>query len=159
MKVASLKGGVRRIWVEVPPEEEDGEIEKLWVDYRPGELTLEINDRIKEAVIDGFEADVAEIVLTPLIVDWDVDEDILNPDTNEPTGEIRHLLPMQGIKKVPLSFLGLVMQAIQDDAVPNAQRGATSADSSPQEEPQVVSPSGTGSSVQQIVSDAPPGSS
>lgn len=158
MKVAALKGGTRRLWIEVPPADEGGVAERVWVDYRPGELTLEINDQIKEAVVAGFEADVAEIVLSPLLVDWDVDEDVPGSQ-GEPSTQVRHLPPSEGIKKVPLSFLGLVMQAIQDDAVPNAQRGVTLADSSQQEEQQVASPNGTGSSVLQIVSDAPPGSS
>lgn len=159
MKVAALKGGIRRIYVEVPPEEEHGSTESVWLDYRPGELTLEVSDRIKEAVVSGFEADVAEILLAPILEDWDVEDDVLGDD-GEPTGEVVHLSPKNGgIKKVPLAFLGLVLQAVQDDAVPNARRGATLGDTSQQEEPQETSPNGTGSSVLQIVSDAPPGSS
>lgn len=160
MKVAALKGGIRRIWVEVPPEEgTGGEIEKVWVDYRPGELTLEINDKIKEAVLSGFEADVAAILLEPLLVDWDVEDDVLDEEGRS-TGTTTHLFPTGGgLKKVPLRFIGLVMQAIQDDSIPNAQRGATSAGSSQQEEQQEASQNGTGSSALQIVSDADPGTS
>jgi hypothetical protein len=51
------------------------------------------------------------------------------------------------------------MQAIQEDAVPNAQRGATLAGSSQQTEPQEASQNGMGSSAQQIATDAEPGSS
>lgn len=158
MKVAALKGGVRRLWVDVPSEEPGGDAERIWIDYRPGELTLEVSDAIKEAVESGFEADVASILLSPLLEDWDVEDDVLD-EGGKPTGEVIHLSPKDGgIKKVPLSFLGLVLQAVQDDAVPNAQRDATSNGSSQQEEPQAASPSGTGTSVLQIVSDAPPGS-
>lgn len=147
MKVAALKGGIRRIHVEVPPQEAGGEIEKVWVDYRPGELTLETADQIKAAVSSGFEFEVAEIVLGPILVDWDLE----NEDGS-------HLGP-EGIKSVPLSFLGLVMAAIQEDVIPNALRDGTSAGSSQLEEQQDPSPNGTGSSEQQTDSHAPPGSS
>jgi hypothetical protein len=159
MKVATLKGGVRRIYVEIPPEAPEGEIEQVWVDYRPGELTLEINDKIKEAVAFGFEADVAEIMLNPLLEDWDVEEDVTD-EAGEPTGEVIHLSPKNGgIKKVPLSFLGLVLQAIQEDAVPNAPRGGTSDGISPQEVNSVAALTGTGTSEQPTGLAAAPGSS
>lgn len=147
MRVTALKGGVRRVWVDVP-DDETGEVDKVWVDYRPGELTLEMKDKLLGAAAMGLEAEVAEILLGPLLVDWDLE------DAN---GE--HLPPDPGLKQVPLAFIGLLMEAIQEDSIPNAQRGETSAGTSLQEVLQDSPQNGTSSSEQQTDSSALPGSS
>jgi hypothetical protein len=164
MKVQALKGGIRRIWVEVPPEVEGTVPEKVWVDYRPGELTLEMSDTLKDTMAtSGFESDVAGLLLEPLLTDWDVEDEVDVLDAEQrPTGEKRtvHLTPQNGgLKKVPLSFLGLVMEAIMADSIPNAPRDAISAGSLPQKDEPAPSQTSTQSSEQQTDSDASPGSS
>jgi hypothetical protein len=152
MKISALKGGIRRIMVDIPPDE------KVWVDYKPGELTLEISDKVKAAFAAGFETDIAEIMLGPVLVDWDLEEEVLDADGN-PTGEMRHLSPKEGLKKVPVEFLGRVLNAVQEDAVPNPQRFATSNGASQQTD-EVADPSqsGTSSSEQPTASDVDRGS-
>lgn len=149
MKVSTLKAKVARIWVEVPGEEEGDPAEKVWVDYRPGELTLEVSDELKAAVESGFDSDIAFVMMRRVLAGWD-----LQNDDGSQMGTTD-----KEIKSVPLSFIGLVMQAIEDDARPNPRRGATLEDGSPQTEPQEASPNGTSSSKQRTGSLAGPGSS
>lgn len=147
MRIGALKAGVRRIWVEV-----DGE--PIWVDYKPGELTLEINDKIKEAIESGLEADIAQIMLEPLVVDWDLEDEVLDDD-GKATGEVVHLTPEAGLKKVPLEFLGLVLLAVKEDSVPNRLRDGNSVNGSQPVEQQVPVPSGISISGQQTDSESP----
>lgn len=149
MKVSALKSAVRRIQVPVPGEDQDAPEEKVWVDYRPGELTLEVQDELKEAVDSGFESDAAFVILKRVLSAWDLQDDEGNPWP----------VTVEGIKKVPLIFLGAIMGGIEEDSRPNPQRGATSGDGSPQTEQSVGSPNGTTSSEQQTGSLVGPGTS
>lgn len=149
MRVAALKGKTSRCWIEVPSEEEGGESERIWVDYRAGELTLGVGDEIRAAVDGGFVSDVGKVVLKRILVDWD-----LQDDNGDPLG-----VGDEAINSVPLPFIGQVLQAIQDDILPNAPTGATSDDGSPQMAPLVAVPTGTSSSEHRTGSLVSPGSS
>lgn len=137
MKVSALKAQIRRLWVEVPGEEE-GSTEKIWVDYRPGALTLEVSEELKDAVQSGFETDVAFSLLRRVLAGWDLQ--------NDEGGQLG--VSDAEIKTIPLQFLGKIMQAIEEDSRPNAERDVTSSDSSQQREQQETSPNGTSSSEQ-----------
>lgn len=149
MKVSTLKAKVKRIWVEVAGENEGDKAEKVWVDYRPGELTLEVSDELKEALDSGFESDVAFVMLRRVLVAWDLQAEDGSPlqvtDAN--------------LKTIPLEFLGKVLTAIEQDSRPNPQRGATSEGGSQQTELQDVSQNGTSLSEQQTGSLVAPGNS
>ena len=130
MKVTALSKKIHRVWIEVPGEE-GTEPDKVWVDVRPGALTGEVADQMQEASISGFNTDVAYPILEAMLVDWDLEEDVVG-DNGQPTGEVRKLpVTREGIKKIPLSFLGLVLEGIQEDVRPNPTTGETSEDISP----------------------------
>ena len=144
MKLAALKGGVRPLDVEFPGGE-DGEDETLHIEYRPGELTLEVAEQMQDAVNTNRQADVAHILLSKVLVSWDLEEDVLDAEGN-PTGET---VPVpcspEGLKRVPLPALGSIMFSMTEDVRPNPPKDGTSEDTSPQEEPSEMSPSGTAS--------------
>jgi hypothetical protein len=141
MKLASLKGGVRPLVVEFPGGEE-GEDETLNLEYRPGEMTIGVAEELFAAVDAGRSEKVASILLEKILVSWDLEEDVLDAAGN-PTGEV---IPVpcneEGLKKVPLPALGMIMGAMTDDVKPNPPKDGTSEDGSPQEETSVALPSG-----------------
>lgn len=138
MKLSTLKAKTSRVWVEVDGNESEPP-EKVWVDYRPGELTLEVADQMREAIATGFEADVAFALLKNLIIGWDLTEDdeVTPLEVNE-----------ANIKRLPISFLGAVMGEIQNEALPNEMRGVPSPASSSLEESTDTPPTGSFSSGQ-----------
>lgn len=149
MKVSSLKAKVSRIWIEIPGENEGDPVERIWIDYRPGELTLAVADELKEAVATGFESDMAKIMLTKVLADWD-----LQNEDGSPMG-----VSEEEVKSVPLTFLGLIMAGIEADSRPNAQRDVISGGGSPQTEQPDPSLNGTSSSERQTGSLSVPGNS
>lgn len=148
MKVSALKAKIHRIWVVVPGEEGEPE-ERIWVDYRPGALTLNTAEDLKVAMLSGLDSDAAFVMLRGVIAAWDLEND---DGSQLGTSD-------EEIKTVPLTFLGMVMGAIQEDSRPNLQRGVTSDGSLPQTEPQEVPQNGTTSSELPTAFAAPPGSS
>jgi hypothetical protein len=158
MKVSTLKSRTRKIWIEVPGDDGSPN-EKIWVDYRPGALTLEVSEKIKEAILSGFDSDVVFVMLTNLLDGWDLQVDVYDEYGN-PTGEVHQLgVTPDEIKTVPLTFLGEIITKIEDDSRPNLERDVTSDAGSQQTEQSVTSPNGTFSSEQQTDSDVLPGSS
>lgn len=148
MKVSELNSRTRQLPITVAGQ--DGEPDEVvHVTYRPGALTLGVSDKIREVAESGFEADVAKVMLLPLIVEWDLEEE---DGSQLPFNE-------ETLKSVPIEFLGMVLSAIAEDARPNLSRAGTSNDSSAQMGTSDPAPIGTHSSEQQIVSDAPPGPS
>lgn len=148
MKVSTLKSRTHRIWIEIPGDDSQPS-EKIWVDYRPGELTLAVTEKIREAMETGFESDVIFVVLSSVLSAWDLQVDVLD-EFGMPTGEIRQLTNSEeDIKSVPLSFLGEVLSAVEAGARPNPQRDVTSDAGSPQVEQSVTSQTGTSSFAQQ----------
>lgn len=115
MKVSTLKSRTSRIWVEVPGDGDN--TEKIWVDYRPGNLTLEVSEKIRKAGLDS-ENDAIFVLLENLLAGWDLED-----DDGSPLG-----VKAKDIKKVPLSFIGDVMVKIEEDGRPNPQRDVTSDD-------------------------------
>lgn len=160
MKIATLQGRVVKTFVEVPGDEED-QFELVEVHYRPGSLTLEVADeigKIGEAGSDRADLDVLLVLLEPLLVYWDLEEDILG-ENGEPTGEVRKLTTSNAdIKKVPLPFLGLVLDKITQESRPNPTMAETSGGSLQPEASQAESQSGTTSSPSPSTSESPPGS-
>lgn len=157
MKVSTLKSRTHRIWIDVPGEDNSPN-EKVWVDYCPGEITLEVSEKIRIAVESGFESDVVFVILSTVLDSWDLQTDILDQFGN-PTGEIRQLTNSEeDIKSVPLSFLGEVLASVEMGARPNPQRDVTSGAGSQQTEQSVTSQTGTSSSEQQTDSDVHHGS-
>lgn len=119
------------------------------VTYRPGALNLEVADQLREVAAGGFEPDALLILLRPILVSWDIE--------NEDGSQLG--VSDEEIKKVPLSFLGLLMQAITEDARPNPTTGETLEGTSPQTEKREGSLVTTDSSEQQIGTNANPGNS
>lgn len=115
MKVSTLKSRTSRIWVEVPGNGDD--TEKIWVDYRPGNLTLEVSEKIRKASLDS-ENEAVFVLLENLLAGWDLED-----DNGAPLG-----VKAKDIKKVPLSFIGDIMLKIEEDGRPNPMRGVTSDD-------------------------------
>lgn len=152
MKLKQLKGGVRRITIDVPPEEDGGEVEQVWVDYRPGELNLEVADELKAMIgqeknMEDMDINVLRAVLEPVLVDWDVEDE----DEN---GNTIHLPPKEGLTKVPLMFLGQVLLALNKDMQPDPTKSPNSNDSSNLTDELGSPQSGTESSESQTDSDA-----
>lgn len=125
MKVSTLKSRTRKIWVEVPGDE-DTPTEKVWVKYRPGNLTLEVSEKIQQASLSGLESEAIFVLLENLLDSWDLQVDLFD-DSGQPTGQTRNLgVTADDIKSVPLSFLGEIMLSIESDSRPNPLRDVTS---------------------------------
>lgn len=148
MKVSTLKSRTHRIWIEVPGDGSEP-TEKVWVDYRPGALTLAVSDQIREALESGFESDVIFVMLKNVLAGWDLQTEVLDKWGN-PTGEYRQLgTSEEDIKSVPISFLGEVLAQVEGSARPNPERDVTSDAGLPQTEQSVTSQNGTSSFAQQ----------
>lgn len=156
MKLSALKGKVRDLDVLVPGT--DGEPDEIVkVKYQPGELTLEVSDQMNEAFRSDGDTSVVAMFLEKVLVEWDLEEDILDEDGN-PTGETKPVPTTKaGIKKVPVPFLGLLMQAIGEDARPNPQTGESSRNGSLQEDSPDAAQSGTTSFGLPASTDVSPG--
>lgn len=157
MKLSTLKGKVTKTFISVPGE--DGEPpESVEVHYRPGALTLEVSDQLRAASESDWQIDIISTLLEPLLVYWDLEEDILDEE-GEPTGEVRALTTSsKDIRKVPLTFLGLVMDQVNLESRPGPLTVEISADSSLPEVSTDESQNGTQSSEQPVTLESPPGS-
>lgn len=154
MKVSALKARTRTVPIVIPGS--DGEQdETVKLTYRPGSLTLELWENLQALALDpqGADIEAAKIFLMnkddPLIVDWDLEEE----DGSHFPCDVDHLA------KLPLDFLGYMVDAIGSDSLPNPQRGATLADGSQLKAVPEIVPGGTESSEPQIASDVVPGNS
>lgn len=142
MKVAALKGGVRR--VDIIFKEEDGfDPGEMWVEYRPGELTIDVVESIQGGMKDGSEAEAILGMISKILVDWDLEMDVVDEEGN-PTGEVQKLPPSaEGLRVVPLPALGFIFGSMMEDVRPKEKKDESSVSSSPQEEPQEKSLVGT----------------
>lgn len=134
MKVSKLTGSIAELDIKVPPPPDDPEAveETVHVVYRPGALTLEISDKIRELQASGFEVDIMLEMFKRILVSWDLqNEDGSTLGVTE-----------EDIKVVPLAFLGQLLGAIESDIRPNRPRDATS-DGASQEDQRVPSLAGT----------------
>jgi hypothetical protein len=145
MKLSALKGKVQKTWIEIPGE--DGEPpDKVEVHYRPGALTLEVSDQLQELARTNMEINVILVLLEPILVWWDLEDEVLDEEGN-PTGETINLpVTPEGIKKVPLSFLGMIMDTINEESRPSPLTEETSEDSSAPEVSLADAQNGTQSS-------------
>lgn len=153
MKVSALKARTRTVPVTIPGS--DGEPdEDVNITYRPGSLTLELWEQIQTIANDpqGADIDATKTFLMsdddPLIVAWDLEED----DGTPFPCDVEHFA------KLPLDFMGLMVQAIGEDSVPNLPRGGTLDDGSPLKAVPDPAPGGIESSEQQTGSLVTPGS-
>jgi len=134
MKVAALKGGVRK--VDIIFKEEDGfDAGEMWVEYRPGELTIDVVESIQDGIKDGSEAGAILAMMSKILVDWDLE----NEDGSKlpPTED--------GLRILPLPALGFIFGSMMDDVRPKEKKDENSESTSPLEEPQEKSLVGTSS--------------
>lgn len=130
MKVSALALTERKVAVRVGPQPED----VVEVTYRPGALTLQVADDLREAQFNPLgDVEVVGHTLLTIIEKWDLMDD---DGTPYPVSE-------ESIKKLPIEFLGRIFNAIQNDAIPDPTKGANSSDGSQQEERSEDSPNGT----------------
>ncbi len=138
MKLSTLKGREQTVRILVPSEngEPDDEVKVV---FKPGALTFDTIEQIQLAAGTGQDMTLVAQLLETILVSWDLQEDLED-------GSVRQLTTSpQDIRKVPLPFIGLLMDAITNEARGNPQRGATSDDSSPQEGSQEAPQPGTAS--------------
>ena len=132
MKVAALKGKVRHL--DIVFKEEDGfDPGEMWIDYQPGELTIDVIESVQDGMNDGGESGAIADMLGRILVDWDLE----NEDGSKvpPTPE--------GIRLLPLPALGFIFGSMMEDIRPKEQKVETSDDTSQQEERQETSLVGT----------------
>lgn len=135
MKITRLQAQKDSVWITVPPEEGTDQVEeKIRVDFNPGNMTLEMYDSLKNLATDPTGADVEAIraFLGPVLIWWDLEDD-----------EGNNLSVDEYLTKVPLPFLGEVVQAISESSLPNPQTPVTSDGHSQQTVGQVTSLTGT----------------
>jgi len=142
MKVAALKGGVRH--VDIIFKEEDGfEPGQMWIDYKPGELTIDVVESVQSGIRDNSEAGAILDMLSLILVDWDLEMDVVDEDGN-PTGEVQKVpATTEGLRLVPLPALGFIFASMMNDVRPKDPKDDSSESSSPQEELPEKSLSGT----------------
>lgn len=161
MKLSALLGQITKTFIEVPGDEDGGPPEKVEVHYRPGALTIEVSDRLREAANSGWDQDVVLVMLEPILVWWDLEDEIeVENEDGSISVETRNLgVTVEDIKKVPLNFLGLVLDQMNSESRPNPTMDETLEDGSPPEASQEESPAGTPSSKSPSTLGAPPGNS
>ena len=144
MKLAALKGNVRK--VDIVFKEEDGfDPGEMWIEYRPGELTIDVIENIQKGMEGGSEASAILEMMDKILVGWDLEEDVLDGDGN-PTGETVALPPTEdSIRQLPLPAIGFIFGSIMEDVRPNPPTEETSDGTSQAEESQVGSLSGISS--------------
>lgn len=130
MKVSALALTERKVAVRVGPQPED----VVMVTYRPGALTLQVADDLREAQFNPLgDVEVVGHTLLAILEKWDLKND----------DETEYEITEESIKKLPIEFLGRVFNAIQDDAIPDPTRGENFSDGLPQEDQSEGSLNGT----------------
>lgn len=143
MKLSALKGREQKVTIQIPADGDQPE-DSVTVVFKPGALTFDVVEEIQSLASEGRgDTRIVAELLNTVLVRWDLQEDLVGED-GEPTGEVRDLgTSIEDIRKVPLPFLGMVMQEITNEARGNPQKDATSDASSPLTEEQAASPTGT----------------
>ena len=135
MRLSALKARTRTVQVPIPPQNDDEPEEYIEVTYKPGELTLEVSDRLQEQIAinaDDNEA-VLKAMLLPLLETWDIEDEEGNQiPVNEET-----------LRTIPLQFLMGVILTITADGRPDPQKVGSSDASSPLRDVSESSLSGT----------------
>jgi hypothetical protein len=144
VKLSTLQGKEQRTLITIEGEGDETS-EDVEIIYRPGALTFDVVEMIQASAGTGGDTQAVAELLTTVLVKWDLEEDILD-DRGQPTGQTRKLsTTMEDIRKVPLPFIGMVIEAITAEARGNPQKGATSDASSPREAQQEAPQTGTSS--------------
>lgn len=91
--------------------------ETVTVSYRPGSVTPDLEDELREYVADQRGGAALVALLAHCLVEWDVLDDRGKPLA--PTAE--------NLRRLPTVFLALVVQTIMEDMRPNGLSGGTSA--------------------------------
>lgn len=137
MKLSALKGRVQQTKIVIPAEGDQPE-DSVTVKFTPGALTFDVVEEIQNLAASGRgDTQIVAELLHTVLVSWDLEEDLPDGGTRELTTSV------EDIRKVPLPFLGLVMQEITNEARGNPQKDATSSGSSQPTEEQVASQSGS----------------
>lgn len=132
MKLSALVQKEREIQIRVGDAPED----VVNVTYAPGRLTLEIADEIQAIATSkgaGGEMYAMTGLLEPIMVSWDLENEDGSP------------LPCDasGLKKLPLEFMAILMEAITTDVKPNPPTAENSDDGSVPTELSADAPTGT----------------
>jgi hypothetical protein len=155
VRLSSLKGGVRELPVEFPGEN-GAEDEVLNVQYRPGELTIEAAEQMRDAIAADRTENVALILLEKVLVGWDLQQDVYDEAGNS-VGVEDVPCDRQGLRIIPLPALGVIMNAMMEDVRPDPQKDVPSEDGSLQEGTSDTSQNGTLSSEPQSTTESPLG--
>lgn len=94
--------------------------ESVTVVYRPSAITPELEDQLREYAADQRGGAALVALLAQCLVEWDVLDDTGTP--LQPTTE--------NLRRLPIAFLGQVVQALMEDLRPNPPRGGSFADGS-----------------------------
>ena len=142
MKVAALKGKVRHL--DIVFKEEDGfDAGEMWIDYQPGELTVDVIESVEDGIRGGTESGAILQLLSKILVDWDLEVDVLD-ENEEPTGETKKVPPTEeGLRLVPLPALGFMFGSMMDDIRPKEKKVEPSESSLQPEESREKSLAGT----------------
>lgn len=136
MKLSTLKGKVQTVRITIPADGDEPE-DYVTVSFRPGAMTFDVIERIQGLAGTGSDTTVVAELLHTVLVSWDLEEDLDG-------GGVRQLsTSIEDIRKVPLPFLGMLMEKITEESRGNPQRDASSAGTSPQAERLEASPSGS----------------
>lgn len=156
MKLAALKGNARR--VDVVFKEEDGfDAGQMWVEYNPGELTIDVIENIQKGMEGHSETEAILEMMSKILVGWDLEEDVLD-EAGNPTGSTVPVLPTEdGVRKLPLPAIGYIFGTIMEDIKPNPPKDEASEDGSPPEATSDSSPNGTSSFAPQDTTESPLG--
>ncbi len=143
MKLSALKGREQKVTIPIPADG-DQPADSVTVVFKPGALTFDVVEEIQNLASEGRgDTQIVAELLHTVLVRWDLQEDLVNND-GVPTGEVRDLgTSIEDIRKVPLPFLGMVMQEITNEARGNPQMDASLGASSQPTEEQAASPTGT----------------
>lgn len=95
--------------------------ETVTVTYRPGGVTPELEDELRDCAADQRGGAALVALLSHCLVEWDVLDDDGRPLAPTP----------KNLRRLPTVFLGQVAQAITDDLRPNPPSGGSFAIGSP----------------------------
>lgn len=144
MKLSALKGKEQRVTIQVPSDQEGSPDEEIEVVYRPGVLTIDVFEKVSSLEKSGGDVSVVAELLANVLVSWELEDEVEveQPDGTKATVVKPLGVSMEEIRKVPVPFLGQILEKITEAVTPTPQRGGTSEEASPQEAPQERSLSG-----------------
>lgn len=109
MRLSHVLADERNVTIEI-----DGE--KLAVTYRPSSFTPEVEDAFLSTMDNRRSGNAMAQVLAGMLVGWDLQDE---QGSVYPTTEAE-------LRKLPMLFLGQVVEAIMEDIRPNARKRSSS---------------------------------